>query len=193
MKKIMFGLLLFCFTSLHANLHHTMIEAKASYFLFQQKHVRELYKTGGFMPSIEIDSRIYKSTHWFLETAFLYKKGFSLETNSDLKLYLLPISLGFKQYFLECHPFKLYIKASPNWVWVKEKDTYPGFKPSVTKNTWGGTFGIGTVYYPMKHMILDFFINYLLDPLTIKNNVSGISNKVYLGGFQFGLGLGCKW
>lgn len=193
MKKILFVLILLNFSIIHANLHHTMIEIKPAYFQFQDDYARNIFNSGGFMPSIEIDSHIYNRLHWFAELGFLYKEGHSHITDSDTNIYLLPISVGLKQFLTLTNDSKLYLKLAPNWIWAKEHQEYPGFKRSFSLNTFGATLGLGFLLYPVKHWTIDLFTNYLYDRTSMKNKVSHLKTKLYLGGFQIGFGIGYRW
>lgn len=192
MKKILFILLILSYSVINANVHRTLIEVKPSFFLFQDDYARNIFD-GGLMTSLEIDTNIHKRLHFFTEIGFLYTEGESRKIESDANIFLVPISIGLKQFLNFSNDAKLYFKIGPNWIWSKENQNYFAFRNSKSLNTFGATFGLGFMLYPVKHWTIDLFTNYLYDKTSMKNRVSHLKTKLYLGGFQIGFGIGYRW
>jgi hypothetical protein len=84
----------------------------------------------------------------FLEVGYFYKK--THKTSSDVraktKVIQVPLSLDLKYTFCITSCLDFYIKMGPNWLYAKTHVNIPGLKRAITKNTFGGTFGLGILF-----------------------------------------------
>ena len=165
---------------------------KPAYFWPQEKvRYRGIYK-GGFIPLIETCYIAKNGLGPFLEVGYFRKKAHktSVDVRARTKVVQVPLSLGLKYTFCITSCLDFYIKMGPNWLYTKTDVNIPGLKRTITKNTFGGTFGLGSKIYIFKYLFLELFTNYLYDKKKNHDRDSGETFRVYLGGIQAGGGLG---
>jgi hypothetical protein len=165
---------------------------KPAYFWPQEKNrYRGIYK-GGFIPLVEMGYVAKNGLGPFLEVGYFHKKAHktSADFRARTKVTQVPLSLGLKYTFCIISCWDFYMKIGPNWLYTKTEVNIPHLKYTVTKNTFGGTFGLGNKIYIFKSLFLELFANYLYDKKKIHDRDSGETFRVYLGGIQAGGGLG---
>jgi len=167
-----------------------LFEVKPSYFYFHDNTARDLYNKGGFMISLEFHGRIYENLFWFSELGFLYKDGHDYNLDTDTDIFLMPLSFGLKGIYSINNFIQLYAKIAPNWVWVTTWDDYPFFDSSKSRSTFGASFGIGAIFFPVENCAIDLFVGFLYDKKTFKDKAQNIKFSRYFGGMPFGIGLG---
>ena len=168
------------------------ISFNPSYFWPQDKTFRDIYK-GGFLPLFEVSYVFYKGLGTWLEVGYFHKKEAITivnEVRATAKIDQVPLSIGLKYTFDVCSYFDIFFKIAPNWVYTKTYIDVPNMKKKTTKNTFGGTFGLGGNFKCKDGWFVKIFLNYLYDSKKIHDQLSNNSYRVHLGGIQTGAGFG---
>ena len=165
---------------------------KPAYFWPQDKVFRDIYD-GGFIALGEMCYDMYNGLNLFFEMGYFYKgeRVTSIDISSDTTVEQICLSLGLNYTHAFNDVFSLYFKVAPNYLYTHTKVYIQGLDESVTKHTFGGTFGFGGKIFVGKGFFLEPFVNYLYDKRKITD--SGETFRVWLGGIQTGLGLGFRF
>jgi hypothetical protein len=171
------------------------IEFKPAYFFPQDSVFKEIYE-GGFIALGELSFYIYKNyLTLFIESGYFSKTGKINDVDSKVHTSVcqVPVTLGFVFNYPIFSNFDIYAKIGPNYLYTKVKQQSSFFKPKEIINCYGGTFGAGVKYLFLRYCLLDLFFNYRFDKKEIHDSLSDSTFQRYLGGFDLGLGVGCRF
>lgn len=171
------------------------IEFKPAYF-FPQDHVfKEIYE-GGFIALGELSFYIFRDyLTLYIESGYFSKTGKinDLDSKVHTTVSQVPLTLGLVFNYPVFEKFDIYAKVGPNYLYTKVKQQSPFFKPKQTVNCFGATVGAGIKYLFLRYCLLDLFFNYRYDKKEIHDSSSDTMFQRYLGGFDLGLGIGCRF
>lgn len=170
---------------------HFYVEVKPGVFFYEDRNFRDILGHDSFMFTVEIDGRINNYVSVFFETGYLHDSGKIKPFDIKTTLSLYPNTLGIKAVGNVYSFLSIYAKIGPNLIKAKEK-THTPCNICVKKNAFGYTLGAG-LYFLIKNIALDLFVNYYSDRKTYTDSYSRIKFTRQFGGCQCGAGLGIKF
>jgi len=167
---------------------------KPSYF-WPQDHVFRDIHDGGYLSLLEFTYTFYKGLGIFAESGYFYSHSHvtSVDIRASTSVTQVPSTIGLIYAYSIYSFWDIYAKIGPNLLYTKTEINIPGLKHTIHKNTFGGTFGLGTRFKLYESWFIDIFATYLYDHKEVHDYDAGVTFRRYLGGIQTGAGLGYRF
>ena len=173
------------------------IEARVNAFAPESGKVRDIYSNR--WADYQVQFNYHYDQNWTLFTAVngYSRNGHSLGLSHCTNLRLLPLSLGLQYSInvLPCLDYYAGIGATYSFLHIHDHSQY--VHEYIDKNTFGGIFKIGALYYICSNVFLDIGIDYLYQHFHFKTSHNDCSyvqrHNLNLSGFKGGLGLGVRF
>lgn len=176
----------------HAN--EFFIEARDSYFYPTNSTVREIYGGNGLY-NLEFDAKIWHQLFLWSAIGIFQGSGTTLGSGDHTKLTFVPINIGLKAIFRPIDIVRPYLGLGPQLTYTQVK-THSNFLIQ-SNNSWdfGGIFKVGVLVNPTGSCLLDFFIDYQVQPVKFSqsSNPAVVIDNTNLGGFSFGGAIGFEF
>jgi hypothetical protein len=169
------------------------LEYKPAYFYPQDKVFRDIY-SGGYITLGEIGYFVNCNYFLWLESGYFRKEGTinGIDLNVKSTITQVPLALGLGYAYQIKPRFDMYVKIAPNYLYTNTSQKSPFLEPKISKHTAGVTFGLGGKI-KFSWFLVDLFANYRYDKKTVHDYISDITFHRYLGGFDFGVGIGGRF
>ena len=168
------------------------IDAKLGYFFFTSS-LRDIYKQGGLDVQLSGGYPVYKYLRIYGSLEYVQKSGRSLNGDQKTTIRNFPISLGLQPTFAFhfYRPVDYYFTVGPRYVfsWVHNDSNFVSRR--MNANNIGFFVNTGFQFKFGNHFLIDLFGEYSYARLKFKSKVANSTgNRVQVGGFTFGGGLG---
>lgn len=171
------------------------LEIKPSYFLFPASLMNSVYDNGGF----EIQSSVSVPVHHYLDlygsVGYRKARGHALNTGEKTRLIVIPVDLGLKPIFSFGERFSYFCAIGPRYFYVHQRNYSPYVDCRVNGSGIGLFLNAGFNVQIVDHLLLGIFSEYSYEKKKIcpkKPHV--LSNgAVQIGGFAFGVSVGCAF
>lgn len=187
-KKTFKAFSLFLLMSIHPLFSEpqSTLEFRSAAFIPSSKLFREIYGNVGVSYQLEGSTKLYKCIDGWANFDWFNKHGESYKLEDPTKVRIANTSIGIKFSCRSFRRFTPYIGIGPNLskIWLENKSQC--CHESVSKWTVGGVFKSGICCCITKCSYLNFFVDYLYQPVHFDTNVN-------IGGFNIGAGLGIKF
>lgn len=184
-KPIVFLLFLF-FNTLHSS--EWMAELRGGYFYPTSKKFREIYKDGGLEGEIELSKTFRENWMGWGNVGYFQRDGRSIGFHDKTTIRMIPISLGLKYQFLLCNLLSPYLGAGITYTFFDIKNDADFVKRHVTKGGFGFVLKSGIYIDLSENFLLDLFVDYYYQEVHFYTK-----DKVDVGGFKMGMGLGYRF
>lgn len=187
MKKLgipIFFLILISFCPLAAD---TSIQFRADAFFPTSNHVRKIFGDDGASYGVEASTSMMGCFDGWFNFDWYQKHGRSIVgcqcKGDSTKMEIANFSFGVKIPYLICDCFAPYLGIGPSFskVWLQNKTQCQ--RKNASKWACGGVVKMGIHYYFCEFLFLDFFVDYLYQPVFFHK-------RVEVGGFKTGGGMG---
>ena len=157
------------------------IEIKGGYFYPSEKAFRDIYG-GGFSMGGEISVEVLKNLSLWAGGNYFKKTGKLTFTQEDTEIKIPSITIGLK-YEFPIGKFIPYLGLGIAYYMYKESNPIG----AVETNEIGYIGKTGANVYVASHFLLDIFLNYTYC------EIQPADFKIDIGGFNAGIGIGCKF
>ena len=187
-QYVRFVILLMLPIIVQANLRENpnSLKIRAAAFIPTSKLFREIYQTVGPCIELEYAYRFRDYLEGWGNFDWFFKHGRSVGLNNPTKVKVANFSFGLKFPYniKQCH--EVYIGTGPSisGIWLTNKSCCGCEK--VSKPAGGIIVKSGYYYNFSKHLFLDFFADYLYQPIHFQHRVD-------IGGLKMGIGFGGKF
>ncbi len=188
MKKIVIGIVCFFCVQQFIILsgENNEFKVRAAAFIHSSKLFRRIYKPVGPCVELEYAHCLSEHTDVWANGDYFYSRGRSIGLKSRTRINIANFSFGIKycNQFHECH--SVYIGVGPSFgkTWLKN-DVFCGCS-KISKHAIGAVFKAGVNCDFRRRGFVDFFADYLYQPVHFPQ-------KVDIGGLKVGLGLGVRF
>lgn len=168
-----------------------LLEIKGGYFFFSDDKMREIFDQGGLDVQLSGSYPLWKWLQIYGSIEYLERHGKSLNDRQKTRIWEVPLSLGLKPVISICPKVQYYFTLGPRYFFVHVHSDSKFVDKSIDENGLGGFVNTGFHFFPMRHLLVDIFGEYSFKRMRFhpsKTHVYG--NKIEIGGFTFGLGLG---
>lgn len=194
MKKSIICLLLATVISVYAEEKpFPYIEGKVGYFFFSSSTMQKVYKNGGIDTQLSAAYPLCQHLRIYGSVEYLQRSGYSLGFHQKTSIWEIPLSLGLQPVFQinQETPIYTYFTLGPRYVFAHAKNDSDYVSRSMNANNIGGFVNVGLQFLPNQHFLIDLFGEYSYAKLKFNSSVTNsYGNKVQVGGFVFGGGLG---
>ncbi len=169
----------------------SVVESKIGYFFFSDSKMRKIYNRGGVDVQISGSFSVWESLQIYGSVEYFKKYGQSLGGHQRTDVWELPLSLGIKQVFKVAYPIDYYFTIGPRFFIVHVHMDSSYVTSHLSGNGLGGFVNTGFNFFPNEHFVVDVFAEYSYKQMSFHSSVTNsYGNKVNVGGFVIGLGIG---
>lgn len=183
--KVCIALFGLYFSPLSAELRSS-VEVRSAAFIPTSDLFREIYSDVGANYQVEVATKLYRFMDGWVNVDWFLKHGSSKGLHDPTRISIANRSLGVKFRYPFCNSLTGYIGLGPNLtvVWLKNKSRCT--RERITKAAAGLVVKSGVDYFINKYLFLDFFVDYLYQPIDLGRDVD-------VGGTKVGLGIGSRF
>lgn len=170
-------------------------EFRVAAFYPQRNLFRRIYGKWSPEYQLEVSKQICGcNTYGFLNIGWYSKRGHSVGLHNKTRIRILPVSFGVKQAFCINSCLKFYLGIGATYAYMRIKDYSRFVYRHTSRGSWGGIFKSGFQYDIWNCAFLDFFVDYLYQPVHISKRTNGRHrvhrNSTNIGGLKIGGGIG---
>lgn len=168
-----------------------LLEVKGAYFFFSDSKMRKIFNKGGGDVQLSASYPIWKWLQIYGSVEYMQRHGKSLGGHQKTSLWEVPLSLGLKPVIKISPAVHYYLTLGPRYFFVHTHANSSYVDKTLHENGCGGFANMGFNFFPVRHLVVDVFGEYSYKRMHFhshKHNVYG--EKVQIGGFAFGAGLG---
>jgi len=165
-----------------------LTELRGGYFYPTSKKFREIYKSGGPEGELEIAAIFKKNWIAWGNVNYFQRNGHSIGFHDKTFIRMIPISLGIKYQFLACGRVSPYLGFGATYTFSQITNDSDFVKRDVKKGGFGFVVKSVTYIKLSDHFLMDLFADYYYQKIHFYD-----SNKVDMGGFRMGAGLGYRY
>ena len=173
-------------------LRKPLLEVKGGYFLFSDSKMRKIYDRGGIDVQLSTSCPIWKWLQMYASIEYMQIEGRTLGGHEKTKIWEVPLSLGLQPVAVISPTVHYYLTIGPRYFFVHQHNYSHYLSKNVGNNGLGGFVNTGFYFFPCKHLLLDVFGEYSYKRMHFHSHKSHVyGEKTQVGGFVFGLGIGC--
>lgn len=167
-----------------------LVEAKVGYFFFSDSTMSKIYNSGGLDLQLSGSYPMWEWLHLYGSLEYLEKKGKSLNSYQNTSIWEIPISIGIKPTIAISSHGSYYFSVGPRYFYVHQHNQSSYVQKGYGHNTVGCFVNTGFNCILWNHFLLDLFGEYSYGQVHISSSNQVYGQKVQIGGFSFGGGLG---
>ena len=162
------------------------IEIRSAVFFHSSERFREIYSNVGASYQLEASTKVYDDFDGWVNLDWFSKHGNSEGSYNPTRVSIANISLGMKYPYQFYEKFTAYIGLGPSFSRIRLKNKSQCGHETVSKWAVGCVLKTGICHFINESMFIDFFVDYLYQPVHFETHVD-------IGGFKVGAGLGVKF
>lgn len=139
--------------------YKALLEAKIAAFFPIHSKVRRIYDTAIPMCGVEANIKTYKGLYRYMNASYLWASGHAIGSKDRTHVQLVPLGVGLK-FIYDLKPLSMYVSAGPLLSYIHMKDSSPYVIRKSYKWSWGGNGKVGLLFFPLKHFLIDVFVDY---------------------------------
>lgn len=190
MDKIFYKYLLilccFNFVCFGADNTKNSFEIRTDAFFPSSNRFRKIYGDVGITYGIEASQKLSRTFEGWVNLDWFPKQGRSEGFGDPTKINMINLSFGVKLPYQLSKHFTVYGGIGPCFseIWLNNRSVCGNEK--VSKFGFGGVFKTGLNCFITKHFFLNFYADYIYQPVHFETTIN-------IGGVKTGIGLGCKY
>lgn len=180
------------------------VEFRAAYFRPTDEMVREIYADSWVDYQFEVSRllfdtnvAVWSSVNWYRTSGHSICCGDIVVSRDKTSLRVVPISFGLQYYvpIPQIQNARFYFGAGATVAFVRISDDSEFVKQRLSKNgAFGGVLKSGIKYFFQNNLFLDFFADYVFQPVHFSNGNDDVENlDACLDGVKLGVGLGLNF
>ncbi|MBA3721427.1 MAG: hypothetical protein H0W88_03400 [Parachlamydiaceae bacterium] len=162
-------------------------EIRSAAFFHASNRFRDIYENVGVSYQLETSAKFYDNIEGWGNLDWYSKKGKSIGFSDPTRVNILNVSFGIKFPYQLTDQFIIYGGFGPSLsrIWLKNKSECT-HDDSLSKLCVGGVLKTGIIYSINRYVFIDFFADYLYQPVKFERQIN-------IGGLKAGLGVGIKY
>ena len=168
-----------------------VVEAKVGYFFFSDPKMRKVYNSGGIDVQLSGSFTVWEWLQIYGSVEYLEKHGSSLNGHQKIRIWEVPLSLGFKPVFKVSSKIDYYFAIGPRYFFVRQHNHSKFVSSHISNSGLGGFVNTGFNFFPCEHLAIDVFGEYSYKRMSFNSSTRySYGRTTQIGGFTFGVGLG---
>lgn len=181
---------LVCVLSFAAAHSFEPVEARLGYYLYTDKHMREVYNNGGFEIQLNSAYPLEECLHLYGSIGYQRASGRSNHFHQKTTIWQIPLDIGVKKYFSFNETTNWFVALGPRLFYVHQRNHSDYVNKTVSKTGLGLFINAGLDFYCLCSYKLTLFTEYSYQPIHPSTSKQGVeTRKVNVGGFCFGVGI----
>lgn len=184
--KVLFVTFLVFLCPIVAESQDINVEIRFAAFFHSSERFREIYGNVGACYQLEASTQLGNCMDGWANLDWFSDHDKSKECNTSTRVNIANISFGLKYPYRFCEKYIAYIGIGPSisGIWLKNKSQCKHER--VSKVAVGGVLKTGIYYFITCNIFLDFFVDYLYQPVHFNRHVD-------IGGIKTGIGIGTQF
>lgn len=170
------------------------IEAKAGYFIFADKKMRDIYPHGGFEVQLSGSYPIKEWLHMYGSVGFIEAIGKSKPLHQKTTFWQIPVDLGLKAIMSITPCAEWYVALGPRYFYAHQHNHSSSVDSNLSKNGFGLFVNTGIEYFFTPCWYATCFGEYAYEPIRPSSSKTGVhTRRVQIGGYTVGIGAGYRF
>lgn len=162
------------------------LEIRAAAFFHSSDRFRDIYGNESGCYQLEASAKLYKCWDSWANLDWFSKHGKSENFKEPTKVRIVNFSFGVKFPYQLSKDFTAYVGIGPSFARIYLKNKLHHDHESLSKLASGGVLKTGIYYTLTSRVFMDFFLDYLYQPVKFDSSID-------IGGLKVGLGIGARF